>query len=238
MLWTSVTLGRDAYTSSWQHLTSYMASFALTRVSGWAGLVPCAVDAVFPNSACFTCRTPAELLWRTHVFLACCFIYFCYFLFPMRTLTLDRTPINDAHELHPRAETSCACQRCYFCKQFEGAAAYGRIRVSCAQSLIRKARVYRECVWVFVHVRACARVSFPPGCILGICPPETSPRAPYLLCTLSAWMFLQCLCSPFPWQMMGAIVSEVFNNNWAGKEMAQMCCYTTCHLEARANTGG
>lgn len=101
-----------------------------------------------------TCHSPAEFLWRTHVSLACGFIYFCYFLFPMRTLTFDRTPINDAHELHPRAETSCACQRCYFCKQFEGTASYGRIRVSCAHSLIRKVRVYRECV----SVCACACV--------------------------------------------------------------------------------
>lgn len=53
MLLTSVTLGRHVYTSSWQHLTSYVGSSALTPVSAWAGLVPRAVDAVLPNSASY-----------------------------------------------------------------------------------------------------------------------------------------------------------------------------------------
>lgn len=123
-------------------------------------LVPSAVD--FPVVP-VTCHSPVVLLWRTHLFLplAVLFIFTTFFFFfLLRALTFNGTPINDAHELHPHAETSCACRRCYFCKPFEGTASYGRIRVSCARSLIRKVCVYLN-VWVFVHVRACARASFP-----------------------------------------------------------------------------
>lgn len=116
----------------------------------------------FPSSACYVSQPSSVALAYAFISPACCFIYFYYFFFffLLRALTFNGTPINDAHELHPHAETSCACRRCYFCKPFEGTASYGRIRVSCARSLIRKVCVYLN-VWVFVHVRACARASFP-----------------------------------------------------------------------------
>lgn len=163
------------------------------------------------------CHSPAEFLWRTHLSLACGFIYFYYFLFPMRSLTFDRTPINDAHELHPRAETSCACQRCYFCKQFEGTASYGRIRVSCAHSLIRKVRVYRECVSVCACTCVCtskpSAVMWPSwGSVLwkrarghSTCCAHCPQGCFYSGCALTFLLFKG--------QMMGAIVSDAFNNN-------------------------
>lgn len=147
-----------------------------------------------------TCRSRAELHWQTQLSTACRSVYFFIF-WHERSLTFKRTPINDAHELHLCAETSCAYQRCYFCKQFEGTASYGRIRVSYAHSLICKVCVHCECVCACVCV-CTSKLSLPwrvqrlwPS--WGTCG-VTVPWAPsYLLCTLPAGMFLQWLCSHF-----------------------------------------
>lgn len=94
---------------------------------------------------CFSQWCLLRVAAEQNCFGTCRSVYFFIF-WHERWLTFKRTPINDAHELHLCAETSRAYQRCYFCKQFEGTASYGRIRVSCAHSLICKVCVHCECV--------------------------------------------------------------------------------------------
>lgn len=186
---------------------SSMGSVTLMPTSLWAVRVPCAVDTCFHTVAC---RSRAGLLWQTQLSPACRFVYFCIF-WRERSLTFKWTPINDAHELHLCAETPCACERCYFCKQFEGTASYGRMRVSCAHSLVHKVSVHCECVCACV----CTSKLSPPWRVQSSWPSwgtcgVTSPRAPScLLCTLPAGCFYNdCALTflLFKGQIMGAML--------------------------------
>lgn len=182
--------------------TSSMGSVTLMPASLWAVRVPCAVDTVF-TVVPVTCHSRAELLWQTQLSPACCFVYFCIFWRERSLTTFKWTPINDAHELHLCAETPCAYERCYFCKQFEGTASYGRILVSCAHSLIHKVCVHCECVCACV----CMSKLSPPWRVQPSWPSwgVTSPWAPScLLCTLPNDCALAFLL--FKGHIMGAIL--------------------------------